>query len=104
MLIKYTGPKPIKKLSWHTKDWGVQEYVFDPVCKVTDSEFCKFLLHPERKGLFVMTDEDPAMKIDSSNQNTSSDSTETIEKEIVLDKPKRGRKPKKQDSYDVSGG
>lgn len=57
MFIKYTGDKPSKKLEWQHKDWGKQEYVFNPICKVTDPEFAKFLLHPDRKNLFVMVDE-----------------------------------------------
>jgi len=34
------------------------KYVFDPVCHVSDSEFVKFLLHPDRMGLFSEVSEE----------------------------------------------
>lgn len=57
MIIKYNGTKEVKKLIWQTKDWGIMEFVFNPMCKVTDPEFAKFLLHPERQGLFSIVEE-----------------------------------------------
>lgn len=57
MLIKYNGPKSSKTLQYNHKDWGLMTYVFNPVCKVTDSEFAKFLLHPDKTGLFSIVEE-----------------------------------------------
>jgi hypothetical protein len=52
MFIRYNGPKPIKRLEYVSKEWGLLQYTFDPVCKVTDPDFCKFLLNPDRLKLF----------------------------------------------------
>lgn len=62
MLIKYNGPKPVKTVYYPHKDWGVLQYVFNPICKVTDSDCAKFLLHPDRKGLFSIVDDKEAPK------------------------------------------
>ena len=62
MLIKYNGPKRSKTLEWSHKDWGLMTYVFNPVCKVTDSDFAKFLLHPDKQGLFSIVEESEAPK------------------------------------------
>lgn len=63
MLIKYTGAKESKKLQYFVKDWGLMDFTFNPTCKVTDPEFARFLLHPDRKGLFVIVDEPEAEQI-----------------------------------------
>lgn len=52
MLIKYNGNKEKKVLEYMNKDFGLMRYEFTPVCSVSDSEFVKFLLHPDRQGLF----------------------------------------------------
>lgn len=62
MLIKYNGPKPVKTLEYSHKDWGLMKYVFNPICKVADSEFAKFLLHPDKNGLFSIVEEADAPK------------------------------------------
>lgn len=53
MLIRYTGPKASK-----TVTWAGQEYVFAPTCEIRDMEFANWLLHVDRQWLFVV--EEPA--------------------------------------------
>lgn len=55
MLIRYTGPKPVKKVEVAGK-W----YTFEPACEfneVFDLPVIEWLLHPDRKGLFVVDKE-----------------------------------------------
>ena len=57
MLIKYTGPKESKRIERRSTTRGMVNYVFDPICDVTDKDTLVFLLHPDRKGLFEMVTE-----------------------------------------------
>ena len=65
MRIRYTGPKPEKRVSFSNKNHG-QPYVFTPECDIEDLEVIKWLLHPDRMGLFVESPvkEDPAVAAD----------------------------------------
>lgn len=66
MLIEYKGSKPSKTLTFNHKDWGLQSVVWDEfngkVAEVTDQEFLRFLLHPDRKGLFVRVERKEEVK------------------------------------------
>lgn len=51
MLIRYTGPKPQKTVTWFGR-----QFVFDPTRELPELEHAdliKWLLHPDRAGLFV---------------------------------------------------
>ena len=54
MRIRYTGTKPVKKV-----DFNLNIYVFNPTCdfnELLDMDITKWLLHPDRAGLFVVDD------------------------------------------------
>lgn len=54
MKIKYTGPKPVKKVTVGTK-----ELTFDPCCElnpVFDIDTINWLLHKDRAGLFIVAE------------------------------------------------
>ena len=76
MKITYTGPKESKTI----ETTGKPTLVFAPSCEVKDPTLIKFLLHPDRLGLFV-----------------EGDAEEKVEQETVAapaesaDAPRRGR-------------
>lgn len=54
MIIKYTGDKPVKMV-----EVGGKHFKFDPVCQfneIFDLPIIEWLLHPDRAGLFVVSD------------------------------------------------
>lgn len=55
MLLKYTGPKQSKKIEYNDR-----VFVFAPECEVDDMTTVKFLLDPDRKGLFEIVKKQPA--------------------------------------------
>ena len=46
------------------------EYTFNPICEINDSELAKFLLSPDRKGLFIIVDE-PGLDKKGKKDSTS---------------------------------
>lgn len=56
MLLKYTGPKPQKKIEYNDR-----VFIFAPTAEVDDKATIRFLLNADMKGLFeVAASEDPA--------------------------------------------
>uniref|UniRef100_A0A6M3L6I5 Uncharacterized protein n=1 Tax=viral metagenome TaxID=1070528 RepID=A0A6M3L6I5_9ZZZZ len=53
MLIKYTGTKDKKVV-----EYAYKQFEFTPALEVKDEGLIKFLLHPERKGLFTEVKEE----------------------------------------------
>ena len=84
MLIRYMGPKPAK-----TVQYGNLTFVFTPTCEVNDAEVIKFLLHSDRKGLFVpVKNEVPVVKAEPQTQ---------AEPEAPPAQDKKRGRPKKED-------
>lgn len=93
MKIRYAGPKPIKLVNVAGKD-----FTFDPLCEfneIFDLEIIKWLLHPDRAGLFVVEEtKDPTPS--QMHPETTQVKAETLKTEKTgKDTPKRGR-PKKR--------
>lgn len=59
MRLRYTGSKPQKIVIY-----GNKQYVFTPECDVDDDDVIKFLLAPERKGLFIASRTIPTIRVE----------------------------------------
>jgi len=98
MIIRYTGLKPRKVVNIAGK-----EYVFEPTYEfneVFDLVQIKWLLHPERAGLFVVektSDRTPSASQPELSQPKEQTSRKEPEKKPSNSKTKkRGSKPKKK--------
>ncbi len=73
MLIKYTGPKPSKRMEFNNAT-----YYFTPTCEVKNPEHLRALLHTDMKGLFEVVKEAPAAP--TGNVSESDTKPETTKK------------------------
>lgn len=93
MFIKYNGTKDKKTLQYHKEHYGVMTYVWEQptmVIDVVNPPFARFLLHPDREGLFSMVD-DLSLKKPEPPKETE------IPKEPVVPKKPKCRKKKVRD-------
>jgi len=92
MLIEYKGGKPSKTLTFNHKDWGLQSVVWDEfngkVAEVTDQEFLRFLLHPDRKGLFARVEKiEGGKEVKKADDVKASDASQPLAVDPVTPTP-----------------
>lgn len=101
MEIKYTGPKERKTVYGVKPYWEQTEYVFDKANKFTlevpalDKEAIRFLLHPNRKGLFKIVDKDETTVSDAGEIKVPEAPKEAPKAPEAEKKPKKRGRPKK---------
>jgi hypothetical protein len=86
--IKYTGPKPQKKVELNDAT-----YIFNPTCEVYNKEHIVFLLNPDKKGLFEVVPDEPkdegTGKEDAKEPDPPKEEKEETVKEFPVEQGKK---------------